>query len=1115
MRSVRGLGLTFLARRARASSLLLACLAATVLISTGLAAVLWSFAVAVIPQGAGSALAAPQGRVMKLTGVTNAGEAAADSKLIRGTLREAWPGVRFQMQSALWAEPVQLSITSSGTYSTQIQPASLAGLRARVTLTAGKWPGAPRPGSPVPVALPAAAASRLHVGLGSVLTGSPPSGGPKVSLLVTGLFQAKHPAALYWGVDLVASSGITVQHYTISTAGSSEPATTVSYGPAVLNPAAFSGGLAVTQASWLVLPQANAMAHGNVFALAARTTQAVSKLSVALPEGLQVTSRLPQLLDGLGSTSVLARSLFTIAALMLLLVAGAGLALAARLLASLREDESALLRARGATRWQLARPVLAEAVLLGVAAGSAGVLIGTRLTGVLARLGDLRVEGHLSGSITSLAWLSALVMLVLCAAVMAWPALQAVTPGAARLRRARQARLAGMAWAGGDLAVLALAVVAVWELRGYSAVAHPGPGSLGIDPVVAIAPALALAGLTLIPLRGLPLLARLADKVTDYERRLAAAMVSWQIARQPIRQAGPALLVVIATATTTLGLAGYASWRQSVADQAAFTVGSDVRVDAVDGVPPTAAGRITRAPGVTAATVGSVAGIGHGGELIALDANTASKAILLRPDLSPLPVGALWRRIHPHPIGETLPGAPARLAILAAIGRRGSSSAAEIRRYIGSPTATAWIQDATGVIYQLPAGRLPADGQPHALVVTLPGRRLASYPLRLIGLTLSFVVPPYDRSYEAVGPTATLTIESLAVSKTARGQFAAPFRHGDALSSWASEAYSPSVPTGPSGAYGQIPTTDGVGPFAGLVRRAGQAARIPFQAGHDPSPKIQREFGFDAAQAFDQLMITAQPATASVPAIATDGFLAANRLHLGSFTSVSPDGGPGITVHIVASVRRFPTVFGQNRALIVDYGAVNGLLAANLAQPLPVTTWWLRTVGGRVPRLPAGLGLSVVTTASQRAALLSNPLLTAPRQAMLAIGVVAVLLGVLGFSVSVAASLRARRTQSAVFAALGIGKTAQAAQLCLEQCVLSVPAAAAGLLAGIGLAHLLVPAVTLTTDAAAPVPWALVVVPLGPAVALALVTAAAPVAAAALSVLRRPDPAAQLRAEAV
>ena len=60
----------------------------------------------------------------------------------------------------------------------------------------------------------------------------------------------------------------------------------------------------------------------------------------------------------------------------------------------------------------------------------------------------------------------------------------------------------------------------------------------------------------------------------------------------------------------------------------------------------------------------------------------------------------------------------------------------------------------------------------------------------------------------------------------------------------------------------------------------------------------------------------------------------------------------------------------------------------------------------------------------------------------------------------------------------------------------------------------MVPAITLTTGATDPVPPALAVVPLGLAAALALVTAALPVAAAALSVVRRPDPAAQLRAEA-
>jgi ABC-type antimicrobial peptide transport system permease subunit len=133
---------------------------------------------------------------------------------------------------------------------------------------------------------------------------------------------------------------------------------------------------------------------------------------------------------------------------------------------------------------------------------------------------------------------------------------------------------------------------------------------------------------------------------------------------------------------------------------------------------------------------------------------------------------------------------------------------------------------------------------------------------------------------------------------------------------------------------------------------------------------------------------------------------------------------------------------------------------------------------------------------------------------MLAIGAAAVLLAALGFCVGVAASVRGRRTQSAVLAALGVGRWAQAGHLCLEQLLLSVPAATVGLLTGTGLAWLLVPSITLAADAAAPAPPVLVIVPLGPAAVVALIIAALPAAAAAVSIARRPDPAAQLRAEA-
>ena len=85
-----GLGVSFLARRARSSWLLLACVAVTVLLATGLATVLWTFVAAAIRPGAGRILAAPQGRVIGLSGpVPDAGGVATDSGQIRTTLRTA------------------------------------------------------------------------------------------------------------------------------------------------------------------------------------------------------------------------------------------------------------------------------------------------------------------------------------------------------------------------------------------------------------------------------------------------------------------------------------------------------------------------------------------------------------------------------------------------------------------------------------------------------------------------------------------------------------------------------------------------------------------------------------------------------------------------------------------------------------------------------------------------------------------------------------------------------------------------------------------------------------------------------------------------------------------
>lgn len=259
---MRGLGMSFLLRRARVSWLLLACVAVTVLLVTGLAALLWTFAGAVVPFGAQGFLADPQDRVLAINGPVNAREAAADSQQIRATLRRAWPGVGFQLESALWTEQLQIPSPGNPTAIKQILLASLAGISAQVTLTAGTWPGPPHRGGPVPAAVPAAVASQLHLTVGSVLTTTPLSGGAAISLQVTGLFRANDPASAYWALDLLPVSGMSVQRYSFSTPVSTTSSSFSSYGPAVVNPAAFGGALTVRQASWMVLPQAPAMARG-------------------------------------------------------------------------------------------------------------------------------------------------------------------------------------------------------------------------------------------------------------------------------------------------------------------------------------------------------------------------------------------------------------------------------------------------------------------------------------------------------------------------------------------------------------------------------------------------------------------------------------------------------------------------------------------------------------------------------------------------------------------------------------------------------------------------------------------------------------------------------------
>ena len=257
--------------------------------------------------------------------------------------------------------------------------------------------------------------------------------------------------------------------------------------------------------------------------------------------------------------------------------------------------------------------------------------------------------------------------------------------------------------------------------------------------------------------------------------------------------------------------------------------------------------------------------------------------------------------------------------------------------------------------------------------------------------------------------------------------------------------------------------------------------------------------------------VTATAATpAALPGIATAAFLQANNAAVGSVFPAAV-GGATVPVKIVAAVSAFPTVTGADGALIVDLAAVQDYLAGKAQQPLAVTSWWLRAAPGAAaaPAVPAD---AVVTDrAAVTAGLFGDSLTAAPQQAALAVGVAVTLLAVLGFAVSVAASMRERRARSALLKALGVPMSAQVRQLCAEELLLSIPAALAGLAAGVGLAHLLISAVVLTPGGTTPVPPVLPEVPLGWAAVLAAGICVLPAVVALAAGARRDDTAAQLR----
>ncbi|WP_329470879.1 ABC transporter permease [Streptomyces sp. NBC_01723] len=1085
----------FVLLRARAHRLLLAAALLTVLLTTAVLTTLTAYSGAVGDAALRHALADPRNAadtaLVVKADVPEEGREKAD-RTVREGARDTFGGlpvtVREMARSGAYSLPGTLrppgerSDDPDLTYFAALDP-------AQVRVTEGRLPRKGGGGA-VEAALPTAAAERLDLRPGARLSLADRFDGPDVVVEVTGLYRPADAAAPYWRLDDLAGRGVKKGGFT-------------TYGPLLAAPGVPAGGaVSAGPSGWLATADFSSVTAGRTDELreAARGGMAWLRGRPVLSGSTAATTSLPEVLDRLDRSLLVSRSTLLVVALQLALLAGCALLLVARLLSAERAAERRLLRARGASRARLGSLAALEALLLAVPALLLAPLLAGPLTRLLAGQGSLDRIGlrlEVPGWGGGWVWLTAGAAALGCALAVTLPALASSLNAGGRVRA-----LPAPLRAGADVGLLVVAGVAYWQLSRQTsgAVSGDGSGALGIDPLLVAAPALALLAGTVLTLRLLPPVARLAERRAAGGRGLTSALAGWQLSRRPMRGAGPVLLLVLAVALGMLAIGQGTSWERSQDDQADFQAGASVRVLATGSVGPGRTETYADVEGVREVAPAARSTLQLSADrtatVLALDTGRAAGTLLLRPDLSDEPAGTLLPPLGTEEpaAGAQVPAGTVRLGVTATL-RGGPGGGGESAT--GPADVTVTVRDRYGVPFRLPAGELPADGRRHTLELDVsPGG-----PLTVTGVELVTAQPAGRAERHRLTLTElTATAADGTVRRPALPRSWTASARGDGSAS------SPDADTSPT-----KPRLAPSGPPS-----------VEYGTGYLPADL----FGLPSTVTLRLDVV--QPAPPRLTAVATDRYLDSAGARVGQSVDVPLD-GHSLPVRIVRSVRALPTTAAPDAttptaptkdggALLLDLPSVNRVLQVKHGEALAPTEWWLRPepggTSGVVTALRAFPDLEpsqVVVRDELAAGLRDDPFGAGPEAAFTAAAGVAAALAAVGFAVSATGSLRERGAEFAILRALGAPRRRLARTVAVEQAVLLVLALLVGTALGAVLTRAVIPLIVLTPQATHPVPDVLVALPAGRVALLLAGVAVTPLLVTAALALRRTDPASALR----
>lgn len=250
-------------------------------------------------------------------------------------------------------------------------------VRDNANLVAGAWPTAD---STDEVAMPEYGAAALSLGLGDTFTTVGSLATPGVTVTITGLYRTENPDQTFWGSDRLDGAGHDPEFIVPGTGGS---VVTDAVGPLVVAPGALdAAGIPVDRYVVRVTPDFSAVTVDALDALALRLTTAPQDAPAAIGEiakSVDYISTLDPVVRSVTSAMAVTRSTVVAVSLLLLVLAVAALAQAARLLTEARVGERHLMRARGSSSSQILGLAVVEAALIAALAAGLSPLIALSL----------------------------------------------------------------------------------------------------------------------------------------------------------------------------------------------------------------------------------------------------------------------------------------------------------------------------------------------------------------------------------------------------------------------------------------------------------------------------------------------------------------------------------------------------------------------------------------------------------------------------------------------------------------------------------------------------------------------------------------------------------------